>query len=163
MEISEAYPEENYLDLLRRYPTGVTVVSTTFEGRDYGSTMNSFTTVSMNPPLVAVFIMKGSRTLNAVEKSGKFVVSLLSGCQEEAARIFSQDSDENKFGKFRQCKTDEGIAYLQNSIGRIECHLQTSQDIADHRMIIGSVKNYNVHNQSPSLMYYRRRFYSTDQ
>lgn len=163
MEISEASLEENYLDLLRRYPTGVTVVSTTFEGRDYGSTMNSFTTVSMNPPLVAVFIMKGSRTLNAVEKSGKFVVSLLSGYQEEAARIFSQDGDEDKFGKFGQCKTDEGIAYLQNSIGRIECHLQTSQDIADHRMIIGSVKNCNVHNQSPSLMYYRRRFYSTDQ
>lgn len=163
MGLSEASFEKDYADLLRRYPTGVTVVSTTFEGRDYGSTMNSFTTVSMKPPLVAVFIMKGSRTLNAVEKSGKFVVSLLSGHQEEAAIIFSQDGDEDKFGKFEQCKTDEGIAYLQKSIGRIECHLQTSQDIADHRMIVGSVENCSIHNQSPSLMYYRRRFYSMDQ
>ncbi|MCL4437866.1 MAG: flavin reductase family protein [Candidatus Thermoplasmatota archaeon] len=159
--MSESFSGDEYRELLRRYPTGVTVVSTSLNGRDYGATMNSFTTVSMNPPLVAVFIIKGSRTLDAIGKSRKFVVSLLSGNQEDAAVGFSRDGDEDKFLKFSRGVTSDGIAYLKDSIGRIECDLYMEEDIADHAMIIGRVTAGIIHNQNTSMVYYRRKFETT--
>lgn len=159
--MGSSFSEGEYRELLRRYPTGVTVVSTTFNGRDFGATMNSFTTVSMNPPLVAVFIINGSRTLEAIGKSGKFVVSLLSGTQEDAAVGFSRDGDDEKFIRFSKSATSDGIAYLNESIGRIECDLFMKEEIADHTMIIGKVTSSTIHNQNTSMVYYQRKFAST--
>lgn len=159
--MSSEFSAETYRELLRRYPTGVTVVSAMKDGREFGATMNSFTTVSMNPPLIAVFIMEGSKTLNAVESSGKFVVSLLSGDQEKEARGFAEDAREEKFQSFPHLVTDDGIPYLPDSIGRLECSLYSLSKIADHRMIVGEVKHCYVHNQNSSMIYYRRVFGST--
>ncbi len=159
--MSSEFSPEVYKELLRRYPTGVTVVSAFKDGKEFGATMNSFTTVSMNPPLIAVFIMEGSKTLNAIESTGKFVVSLLSGDQENAARGFAEDAKEEKFRSFPHLVTEEGVPYLQESIGRLECSLYTSSKIADHRMIVGEVKHCYVHNQNSSMIYYRRVFGST--
>jgi flavin reductase (DIM6/NTAB) family NADH-FMN oxidoreductase RutF len=159
--MSSEFSGEVYRELLRRYPTGVTVVSAMKDGKEFGATMNSFTTVSMKPPLIAVFIMEGSKTLNAIESTGKFVVSLLSGDQESAARGFAEDAREAKFQSFPHQVTDEGVPYLPESIGRLECSLYTSSTIADHRMIVGEVKHCYVHNENSSMIYYKRVFGST--
>lgn len=156
--MSAEFSIDDYRELLRRYPTGVTVVSAKHDGKEYGATMNSFTTVSMKPPLVAVFIMEGSKTLKAIESSGKFVVSLLSGEQENVARGFAEDAKEAKFESFPHLVTDDGIPYLPEAFGRLECSLYLSETIADHRMIVGEVKRCNVQNQNKSLLYYRRVF-----
>ncbi|OWP56843.1 MAG: hypothetical protein B2I17_01780 [Thermoplasmatales archaeon B_DKE] len=157
-----SFSMEEYRELLRRYPTGVTVVSSSFGGVDCGATVNSFTSISMDPPLIAVFMAGGSRTLNAIESSGKFIVNFLNGEQEQEAVGFAQNGNDDKFRRFRHSFSDSGIVYLEESIGRIECDLYKSEKIADHIMIIGRVTGCVEHNQNKSMVYYRRKFGSTE-
>lgn len=163
MQPSEKFSYDIYRELLRRYPTGVTIVTAEHNRIDYGATINSFTTISMNPPLIAVFIVTASRTLSAILKSGKFVVNLLSDIQEEAARNFAADGNVDKFLNSETLRTETNIPFLKDSIGRIECELYLNQEIADHQMVVGKVTSCDVHNQSASMIYYRRKFGATQE
>jgi len=158
MQPNEKFSYDLYRELLRRYPTGVTIVTASYDRIDYGATINSFATVSMDPPLIAVFIVTASRTLSAILKSGKFVVNLLSDTQEETARKFAADGNVDKFLNSETLRTEANIPFLKDSIGRIECDLYLNQEITDHQMVVGKVISCNVHNQSASMVYYRRKF-----
>ena len=57
--------------------TGVTIVTALLDGKPWGGTMNSFTSVSLDPPLVAIFVMEKGRTTTAINQTEKFAVKLL--------------------------------------------------------------------------------------
>ncbi len=147
-------------EILRRYPTGITVVTSLLEGKPWGGTMNSFTSVSLNPPLVAVFVMEDSRTTAAIQETGKFVVNIMKHDQEGHSMQFANDGVEDKFQGVPYKKSEDGIPILDNSLGYIECDLYTSQKIADHIMFVGQVKKASVMNDEEALLYYKRAFRS---
>ncbi|MDJ1135583.1 flavin reductase family protein [Streptomyces iconiensis] len=71
------------------FTSGVTVVSTGLSGRAEGTTVNSFTSVSLDPPLVLFCLHKKSRLRGLLDESGGFTVNLLSGRQQSLARYFT--------------------------------------------------------------------------
>ena len=63
---------------MRAWTTGVTVVTAIYEGKQYGMTVNSFTSISLEPPLISVALRKMTHTHDLVEKSGEFSITILS-------------------------------------------------------------------------------------
>lgn len=147
-------------EILRRYPTGVTVVTSLLDGKPWGGTMNSFTSVSINPPMVAVFVMENSRTSNAILQSRKFVVNILKHDQETTAMQFANDGVEDKFKGVQYSLNADGIPVLPESLGYIECDLSSTHRLADHIMFLGEVRNADITNDVEALIYYRRGFHS---
>ncbi len=90
-----------------RYPTGVTVVTTTSDGRPCGLTVNSFASVSLDPPLILVSIAHKARAHACIEATGRFAVNVLAEGQEEVARVFASTS-EAKF---------EGLSHRTSALG----------------------------------------------
>ena len=80
------------------FPTGVTVVTTTYEGRPCGITVNSFTSVSLEPPLILVSISRKARAHVCLEATGRFAVNVLSEGQEAIARLFASTAEEKFAG-----------------------------------------------------------------
>ncbi len=147
-------------EILRRYPTGVTVVTALLDGKPWGGTMNSFTSVSLDPPIVAIFVMEKSRTTTAINQTGRFVVNILKFDQEKEARQFATDSIQDKFQDIQYRESSNGIPVIDGSLGYIECDLLEARKIADHIMFLGSVSNSEVTRDEEALLFYRRAFRS---
>ncbi|MDA8142720.1 MAG: flavin reductase family protein [Thermoplasmatales archaeon] len=147
-------------EIMRKYPTGVTVVTSILDGVACGGTMNSFCSVAINPPLVAVFVSKNSRTASGIMQSGKFAINILTNEQENIARTFSADGSSDKFQPGTYWYGESGMPLLNEVLGHIECDLFLSQDIADHSMFVGSVKYGDIDTELEPLVYYNRKFQS---
>ena len=147
-------------EILRRYPTGVTVVTSLLDGKPWGGTMNSFTSVSMDPPIVAIFVMEKGRTTTAINQTGRFVVNILKHDQEKEAKQFASDNLPDKFHDIRYSESGNGIPVIDGTLGYIECDLLEARKIADHVLFLGSVASSEVTRDEEALVYYRRAFRS---
>lgn len=147
-------------EILRRYPTGVTVVTALLDGKPWGGTMNSFTSVSLDPPIVALFVMESGRTTTAINQTGKFIVNILKHDQEKVAKQFASDNMPDKFRGIEYRESSNGVPIIQGSLGIIECDLLETKKIADHILFLGKVANSEVILDEEALVYYRRAFRS---
>lgn len=145
-------------NVMREYPTGVTIVTAASDGEWFGGTMNSFTSVSLDPPLIAVFIGTKSRTAQAILKSKAFAVNILSGDQEDLAGKFARDSVDDKF-KGVQVKTGRNdVPLITDSLAVLQCDLYMREEIADHVMIVGEVRESSLNGAPDALLYCDRNF-----
>lgn len=129
---------------LRRFVTGVTVVTTLDDaGVVVGLTANSFTSVSLDPPLVLVCLGLESRSYEHCLRRGRFVTNVLAGDQGEVARGFAVRGG---------CRTDvcrwrlseRGYPILEGSLARFECELVNEVRAGDHAILIGLVVAFDV-------------------
>lgn len=151
---------QNLKEILRRYPTGVTVVTSILDGKPWGGTMNSFTSVSIEPPIVALFVMENSRTIKSILQTGKYVINIMKHDQEPAAVRFASDGLEDKFNGIEYTMNRDGLPLLTGSLGYIECETYSTQKIEDHVLVLGRVLNTVIENDTEALIYYRRGFRS---
>lgn len=159
--MDESNPGNSLKEVLRTYPTGVTVVTSLLDGEPAGGTMNSFTSVSLNPPLVALFISIDGRTSKAIDQTGSFVINILKEDQEEEAQVFANDKINDRFSRTQFHLNGDGIPVLDGSLAFIECKLYKKEKIADHYLFVGEVKNASILNDEHALVYHRRGFKST--
>ena len=145
---------------LQNFPTGVTIVTSISKGNPIGGTMNSFTSLSLNPELVLVSIMSGSRTAKAIFEARKFNVNIMAADQKDQAVLFSTGDQEKRFIDGGYKPGINGLPVLDGVIGVIECDLFRTLEIADHTMIVGNVTNSYVLREAPPLIYYRKDFHS---
>ena len=116
------------------------------------------TSVSMTPPLVAVFITAGSHTARAIAESRRFNVNLLGANQEEDARKFADPDSATRFAQDQSVSGRNGIPVIQGSIACLECALQDQIPVADHIMFLGKVTAaYSLKEGNP-ILFYRRKF-----
>ena len=120
--------------------------------------MNSFTSVSVSPPTVAVFFQLGSKTLDAILKTKKFCINLLSDHQEKEARDFANPQIEDKFRNVGVSLAENGSPLIDGCFAYLECDLERSLEISDHVMILGLVTRAKLQNDSGPLVYYNRTF-----
>lgn len=141
------------------YMTGVTVVTTLdADGNPAGLTVNSFTTVSLDPPLVLVCI-EGS-TVPAFEAGGGFAVHVLGANQEGLAKHFAT-SDIERFSGLDWSPGISGLPLLPGALATFECRLVDSFDGGDHRIYVGEVRRLTSDESSrPALGFFRGRYFS---
>lgn len=147
-----------YRQVLGAFMTGVTVITTVDkEGRKRGITANSFTSVSLDPPLVLFCIDYRAASYETFQNADGFVVHILSSDQQELAKTFASKSEQ----KFEGQETTSGVSgapRLNGVHGWLDC---TSHDVVvagDHAIVIGEVKQYSTEPARP-LGFYQGRFF----
>lgn len=149
--------ERSFRDLMGMFATGVTIITTTVDGKDYGTTANAVTSVSTQPPMLLACLNKTSNTGYAVSRSSNFVVNILSETQEGLARSFAAKGG-NKFENVEVAHTSSGQAYLMDSSAYIECTIEEAIPAATHDVFIGRVVTMGSIFPASPLVFYRGQF-----
>jgi flavin reductase (DIM6/NTAB) family NADH-FMN oxidoreductase RutF len=144
-------------DALGCFATGVTIVTCQGEdGRPVGLTVNAFTSVSLDPPLVLVCIDGASRSLPAFEAAGAFAVNVLRAGQEDTAWRFTLRDGERFEGTV--VETWAGAPILGGCLANFECVVDKAFDAGDHRVIIGRVEKLRYDASGAPLLFLGSRF-----
>lgn len=147
--------------MLRRafgcFPTGVTVVTTRVpDGRFVGLTVNSYTSLSLDPPLILWALGSGSASLRAFESATHFAVNILAEDQAWISRRFATRSHDKFHGVASRPGID-GVPLLEGCAAHIECRTHSLQPAGDHLLIVGQVERIDVLARSP-LVYVNGRY-----
>lgn len=138
------------------FVTGVAVVTAIADGHAHGMTVNSLTSVSLDPPLLLVSLTTGARTTEAVRASGRFTVCVLSARQEKLAIRFARRGAEH-FAGLPLAYGDLGVPVVPDALAHLECTVERMLPVADHLVVIGEVQRAQVREGEP-LAFYRGRF-----
>ena len=134
--------------VLAHVPTSVTVVTTLDGPRPVGATIGSFGSVSLDPPLVAYFAIRGSATLAAVRRHGAFIVNVLADGDADLARVFAGRSADRFHGVPWRLGAG-GCPQLDAAIVVVGCDVHQVLAVGDHDMVVGRVTSTDV--QHPGL------------
>lgn len=139
---------------LGRFATGVTIVTTSGrDGRPVGLTANSFSSLSLDPPLVLWSIDKGSSCLKAFEKADGFVVHVLSTAQETLSTRFAALPLEDRFTDLDYGLNDRGLPLLDGACARFECRTDAIHEGGDHLILVGAVEAMDVAETEPLVFW----------
>ncbi|MFD4659798.1 flavin reductase family protein [Kitasatospora sp. NPDC058444] len=136
------------------FVTGVTVITTAADGRADGTTVNSFTSVSLDPPLVLFCLHRHSRLQELLTASGGFTVNFLSGQQEKLARAFAGRQPEG----FPDTPCHDGVTglpVLSEALAFLTCTTVAVHAGGDHDIIVGEVVELGIPQQDEEpLIFY---------
>ncbi|WP_432349994.1 flavin reductase (plasmid) [Shinella yambaruensis] len=135
---------------LGQYGTGIAIITTEANGRRAAVTVNSFASVSLEPPLVLWSIAHTSRSRELFSSSGCFAVNILSSKQMDVSRHFSSKL-EDKFADAVWASGDFGSPLLDGCLAHFECETYSLVDGGDHTIIIGLVKRASRFEGEPLL------------
>jgi flavin reductase (DIM6/NTAB) family NADH-FMN oxidoreductase RutF len=145
-------------DALGCFATGVTVV-TCFDGdgTPVGITANSFTSVSMEPPLLLVCIHKNAACAEALSVADHFAINVLQTEQQPASIRFST-RQEDRFGVNDWSRGESGAPVLKESLGVFECGRYAVYDGGDHHILVGQVVKASFDVNLDPLLFFRGRY-----
>lgn len=141
-----------------RYPTGVVLISSKdSEGNPYGMIVGTFTSVSLEPPLVAFLPAKTSTTWPIIEANGTFAVSVLSADQENVVRSFS-GKDAEKFQAVNWHESPSGNPVIDGSIAWMDCEITDVMDAGDHVIVLGGIHDMATAGEDLPLLFFQGGF-----
>lgn len=142
---------------LGSYATGVTIVTTRLDGRLHGFTANSFTSVSLTPPILLFCIGKSRSSYEAFRRAGSFTINVLSAAQRDLSDRFAS-SGEDKWRDVAFAEDDLGNASFPDAVATFTCAMQTTIDAGDHMIVLGEVVGLRQSHEQPPLVYCRSRY-----
>lgn len=122
-----------------RFATGVAVVTAFDGGQPHGMTVNSLTSVSLEPPLLLVCLTTGARTTAAVVSEGRFAVNILSARQEKIALRFARRGEDH-FAGLPLTYGAHGIPVVPDALAHLECTVERHFQAGDHDVVFGAVQ-----------------------
>jgi flavin reductase (DIM6/NTAB) family NADH-FMN oxidoreductase RutF len=138
---------------LGQFATGVTVATTRApDGRRVGVTANSFTSVSLDPPLVLFCLDRSAPSLEAFRECAQFAVNVLASDQHHLSRQFSTPS-EDKFAGVHVEEGPGGMPLLAGVLARFVCRLVERYDGGDHVIFVGEVEDYEAFEGEPLVFH----------
>lgn len=121
-----------------QFVTGVTVVTTMVDDRPAGLTINSFTSVSLEPPLILFCLNKASGVREILPHTSGFAVNILAEDQEQVSRMFAGATGP-RFTDLRTHPAVTGAPVLDDSLAYLDCRYVNEVDGGDHAIVIGEV------------------------
>lgn len=148
---------DHFRALCGRFATGVAVLTAADpDGRPAGMTANSFTSVSLHPPLVSVSVDEQAEMHHVLAAATHFVVNVLEETQEAISRRFADDHPA-RFEGVPFSVNDRGIPVLAGTLATIECEQVHWLDAGDHRIFIARVIGGEAREGRP-LLYFRGEY-----
>lgn len=142
--------------VLGHFASGVVVVTGMHGRRPVGFTCQSFTSLSLDPAIVAIAPAKTSTSWPRIEPERRFGVSVLTEDQEALARVFAS-SGGDKFAGVGWSPTASGVPRLHDALAWIDCDVAAIHDAGDHVLVYGNVTALEVGSGEP-LLFYRGGF-----
>jgi 3-hydroxy-9,10-secoandrosta-1,3,5(10)-triene-9,17-dione monooxygenase reductase component len=147
-----------FRQVLGAYPTGVCVVSALDpEGKPVGMVVGTFTSVSLEPPLVGFLPDKKSSSWPLIESAGHFCVNVLASDQQEICRQVAAKGPE-KFIGVDFAISEHGLPVIANAIAKIECSIHSITDAGDHYFVLGNVLGLEHTREGDPMLFYRGRY-----
>ncbi|MEX0952213.1 MAG: flavin reductase [Nitriliruptoraceae bacterium] len=147
-----------FRDVLGRFPTGVTVLTTEVDGTPHGMTVNAFTSVSLDPPLVLVCVEETAVMAGLLDRSGRFGVSVLAADQV-ARSVWFADSDRptgaDAFAGIPVARSETGVPLLADAVAWLDCRIHAVHDGGDHRIVVGEVVALGTGSGQDPLVFHR--------
>jgi flavin reductase (DIM6/NTAB) family NADH-FMN oxidoreductase RutF len=153
-----AVSPEDYREALRKFASGITIVTVAHGNELHGMTASSFAAASLSPPLVLVCLERSSRTRSLVLEASSFAANILGDHQESIARSFSE-SGPKPFQELRHRPGKFGAPLLEGAIAWIECSVWRVIETGDHDVIVGEVQACDSQPGLP-LVYFNRSYRS---
>jgi len=147
-------------DALRRvlgtYATGVSIVMTKSRGTIHGLTVNSFTSVSLDPPLILVCIDRMTATYPLMKESRIFSVNILSNVQESLSKLFSDPGNKSSMLQGLEYREEvTGAPILLGVLGFLDCSVEATYQWGDHDIFLAKVEKFGLGTEADPLLYYR--------
>jgi flavin reductase (DIM6/NTAB) family NADH-FMN oxidoreductase RutF len=145
---------------LGTFPTGVAVVTTrAANGAFVGLTINSFSSLSLEPPLVLWSLQLASPSLGAFDRARHFAVNILAEGQVELSRRFASQVP-NKFSGLEVHAGVEGVPLIAGCAARLECRAAARHNGGDHVIFIGQVERFEYDARKRPLVFYAGRYHA---
>ena len=146
---------------MRAWTTGVAIVTSIYGGQQYGMTVNSFTSISLEPPLISVALKRLTYTHELVVKSGMFSVTILTAQQKGLSDRFAGKLP-HVADRFEGVQTEtisldspvfkDGMAYL-------DCHVVSSMPVGENTLFIAEVLDARGEGEGEPLVYHNREYW----
>jgi 3-hydroxy-9,10-secoandrosta-1,3,5(10)-triene-9,17-dione monooxygenase reductase component len=146
--------EASFRTVLGHFATGVTIITAMDGDEPIGVSANSFTSVSLDPPLVLFCAAKASTTWPRIEAAGRFTVNILNDHQEDVCRVFATKGAD-RFSRIGWRTSANGQPILHDSLAYIDCEMQEQHDAGDHIIVVGRVQELGVLSEEGPLLFYR--------
>ena len=159
---------EDFRLAMRRWSTGVTVVTTQVDGEPYGMTVSSFTSVCLEPPLVLISLERIARTRERIVQSGFFGVTILTSRQQDLSERFARHipSEADRFAGLQLHYLTAGVPFLLGGLAFLECKVVSLYEASTHTVVFGEVMAVEVSNpletEEHPLIYYDRAYHWLD-
>ena len=152
--MSASIDSGKYRQVLGHFTTGVTVITAAAETGPVGLAVGSFSSVSLDPPLVGFFADKGSTSWPKIEGTGSFCVNVLGEHQEDVCRRFAS-KEPDKFAGLGWKATGSGSPLIDDVIAWIDCDIDQVVEAGDHFLVLGAVRELDVAHDGPPLLFFR--------
>lgn len=153
---------ESYRKVVGRFATGVAIVTTRLGDVDHAMTVNSFTSVSLEPLLVLFCAEKVARFHDAVLEAGVWGVSVLPASMEDASRFFAHRGRplNGQLARWPHHRGESGVALFDGAIAIVECATTAVHDGGDHSIVVGGVTALGTPSDAAPLLYHEGRYKS---
>lgn len=152
-----AFDGRRFRDVLGHYPSGITVVTGEDDEGLVGFTCQSFFSVSIDPPLVSLSIMRTSESFPRLRQSGRFAVNVLGESQLDVSQRFARKGEDRWAGVAWE-RTENGTPVLCSSVAWVDCELWAEYDAGDHVIVIGLVHGLGEPEPASPLLFHRGQY-----
>jgi 3-hydroxy-9,10-secoandrosta-1,3,5(10)-triene-9,17-dione monooxygenase reductase component len=140
--------------VLGHFATGVVIVSAIDGEEPVGMACNSFTSVSLDPPLVLFCAAKSSTTWPRIQAAGKWAANILDDDGEEICRLFAQKGAD-RFAHSSYTPGRTGSPILDDALAFVDCETLVEHDAGDHEIVVGRVVELGNQHEGKPLLFYR--------
>lgn len=147
--------------VMRKWTSGVTVVSVNHQGIEHGMTVSSFTSISLDPPLITISLMNDSRTLELITGSNTFAITILSSDQMEVSTVFAGQigDDADRFAGFEIKRLASGSPVIMGGLAYLDCEVFEMYEFASNSLIIGEVIAADIGELGKPLLYFDQQYH----
>ena len=146
--------QARFRQVLGHFATGVTVITAMDDDGPVGMSVNSFTSVSLDPPLVAFCVGNRSTTWPRIRARGRFCVNILASDQEALSRIFA-GPPASRFTGLGWRPSPSGAPLIDGALAWVEATVEAVHPAGDHTMVIGRVHQLDVAHEGRPLVFFR--------
>jgi flavin reductase (DIM6/NTAB) family NADH-FMN oxidoreductase RutF len=153
--------DELLRNAMRRWASGVAVVTSCHDGQMHGMTVNSFSSLSLDPPRVAVTMANGTRSQQMVALSGVFAVTVLSASQQALADRFSGKTmkESDRFAGLDVFTMQTGAPMLTDGLAYLDCRVVQAVAMDHSTLFIGQVLDARRAEELDPLVYFNREYH----
>ncbi len=152
----------HFRDVLGSYPTGVSVItSVSQDGARWGLAVGTFTSISLDPPLVGFMPHRLSGSWRQIEKTGTFCVNILSDAQLDMCRRFATRGGD-KFEGISHGHSPGGLPVLDDVLAWVECDIARVVELGDHVLVVGAVRALERAREGAPLLFHRGAYHTLD-
>jgi flavin reductase len=141
-------------EVMRRFPAPVAIVTTELEGDQFGLTVGSLVSLSLEPPLVGISIGKESSSHEPIRRAGGWAASLLSGAQQTTAQHFARRGiPPVALWVGVDVRAGRRGPLVEGALGWLECSTVSEHDAGDHTIFVGAVETIELGAAGTGLVY----------